>query len=176
VTGALLAGVLALLQAQPATRPPATDGANRHEGVTGSQDSATRDGIGPPAAGVESGTANGMAGGRTDQASREKVGLRAPGKKARAIDRGPNAKGSLLAPADRAPTAAAETRSAHGGQPVAPAPAGGLSNSPGLVRPSKGVGGKSVHVSAPGGSATDGPAGRGPAQGGTGTDSGPHPE
>jgi len=67
---------------------------------------------GPPAAGVESGDANGMAGGRTDEGPRGGTGIREGGAriqrerargKANAQARGRNRKGSLDRPADSPP-------------------------------------------------------------------------
>lgn len=95
---------LALAQAAPPDRPPAADTSQRGS-RGGTAGGAER--TGPPAAGIESGDANGLAGGRTDEGPAGGTGIRrgagrSERQKAKADDqaRGRNAKGSLARPAD----------------------------------------------------------------------------
>ena len=83
---------------------------------------------GPPAAGIESGDANGLAGGRTDEGPQGGTGIRSgtdqsARARANAADqaRGRNARGSLLRPADSPPTINRRPRPIGSGAPnVAP--------------------------------------------------------
>jgi len=84
---------------------------------------------GPPAAGVESGDANGMAGGRTDEGPRGGTGIRQGGAgaqheraRARANDqaRGRNKKGTLARPAASAPQRNDNPQPMGSGAPMVP--------------------------------------------------------
>jgi hypothetical protein len=84
---------------------------------------------GPPGAGIESGDANGMAGGRTDEGPRGGTGIREGGDRIRrekargranAQARRKNAKGSLERPADSAPQMNRDPKPTVSGAPNTP--------------------------------------------------------
>ena len=83
---------------------------------------------GPPAAGIESGNANGLAGGRTDEGPRGGTGIREDGRArhehARARKnsqaRGRNKKGSLARPADSPPQINRDPKPMGSGAPMTP--------------------------------------------------------
>jgi hypothetical protein len=117
---------------QRATAPTPSD-ANRaadtsqrgSRGTTAGGDERT----GPPGAGLESGDANGMAGGRTDEGPRGGTGIREGGariqrerarSKANDQARGRNKKGSLNRPAETPPQRNDDPKAMNSGAPMVP--------------------------------------------------------
>lgn len=103
MTSLLCALALTLAQAAPPDKPPADTSQRGSRGSAAG--GAERTGL--PAAGIESGEASGLAGGRTDEGPAGGAGIRrgasrSERQRAKAADqaRGRNAKGSLARPAD----------------------------------------------------------------------------
>ena len=128
---------------------------------------------GPPAAGVESGDANGMAGGRTDQGPRGGTGIREGGTRIRreqararanAQARRRNAKRSLERPAEAPPQRNEDPAPTGSGAPMAPADrqpkASGRNIPAGPQHGSAGVVASGVEQG-PGGATPEGSAGKG---------------
>lgn len=133
-------GLMFALAAAPGTSEDAQRGsaptsrdANRaaDESQRGSRGSTAGGGerTGPPAAGIESGDANGMAGGRTDEGPRGGTGISDGGERIRrdrarrrANDqaRGPNKKGSFERPAESPPQINRDPKPMGSGAPVTP--------------------------------------------------------
>jgi hypothetical protein len=127
---------------------------------------------GTPGAGIESGDANGMAGGRTDEGPRGGTGIRGTQRgrhvraraRANSQARGPNPKGSLDRPADTPPQMALNPKAIGSGAPMTPVdqePQPQGRNYPDGPQPGAAGGIASGTEGSPGAAAVEGTAGKG---------------